>query len=80
MKSSEQHDPAWERLKQLSVELSAHWPPDVSVADAINDMRSDGQVEEIQRWLASMDQLATELAPLWPKDMDAVDIVRDAKE
>jgi hypothetical protein len=72
-------DPVWEHLKQLSIEISAHWPPDISVADAINDIRSEGQVEEMQRWLASMEQLAHELAPLWPKDMDAVDIVRDVR-
>lgn len=37
------------------------------------------RIQEIKRWLASMDQLAHELAPLWPKDMDAVDIVRDVR-
>lgn len=41
LRKSVQHDPAWEHLKQLSAELSAHWPPDVSVADAINDIRRD---------------------------------------
>ena len=30
---------AWENLKRLSTELSAHWPQDVTAVDAVRDVR-----------------------------------------
>ena len=30
---------AWNNLKRLSAELSAHWPKDVSAVDAVRDVR-----------------------------------------
>ena len=32
---------AWENLKRLSTELSAHWPADVSAVEAVRDVRRD---------------------------------------
>lgn len=31
----------WARLDRLSVEISAHWPKDVSAVDAIRDVRRE---------------------------------------
>lgn len=84
--SSKQPDPAWEHLKQLSIELSAHWPPDVSVADAINDMRSDGQAEsyqvseqEMKDFWARLDELAAQISEHSSAPIDAVKIVREGR-
>ena len=32
---------AWENLKRLSTELSAHWPKDVTAFDAVRDVRCE---------------------------------------
>ena len=32
---------AWENLKRLSTELSAHWPADVGAVEAVRDVRRD---------------------------------------
>ncbi len=32
---------AWENLKRLSTELSAHWPKDVTAFDAVRDVRRE---------------------------------------
>ncbi len=37
--TDEQDDAIWEDLKRLSIKLSASWPKDISVADAIQDVR-----------------------------------------
>jgi hypothetical protein len=39
--TDEQDDATWEDLKRLSVKLSASWPKNISVADAIRDVRRD---------------------------------------
>jgi hypothetical protein len=63
--------------------LSTSWPEDISVEDAIREVRSDFAEqhlkEEIERWFADMDQLAQEIGKRWHKGVNSVDAVRDVR-